>query len=144
MQSKKMSEEGFCRSATKEDLKSLIVALNEHGADYILIGGYALFAHGFDTLIPFQQTIYLDEIPIRTLSLDGLLKTKQTVREKDSLDRRVREDTLAQLQRPVSPSKKKKWWYYMDAETQQRELERRAVASEECWAEAATLRSQRP
>ena len=48
MQSKKMSEEDFCRSATKEDLKSLIVALNEHGADYILIGGYALFAHGFE------------------------------------------------------------------------------------------------
>lgn len=63
----------------------------------------------FDTLIPFQQTIYLDEIPIRTLSLDGLLKTKQTVREKDTLDRRVIEDTLAQLQRPVIPPKKKKW-----------------------------------
>lgn len=43
-----MSDEDFCRSATKEDLKALIVALNEHGADYLLIGGYALFAHGFE------------------------------------------------------------------------------------------------
>lgn len=33
--------------ATLEDLKALIASMNEQGADYLLIGGYALFAHGY-------------------------------------------------------------------------------------------------
>ncbi len=51
--------EEFSRPPTLEDLKSLIRALNEHGAEYLLIGGYALFAHGYqrattgiDLLVP--------------------------------------------------------------------------------------------
>lgn len=47
------------RPATLEDVKLLIKALNEAGAEYILIGGYALYAHGYhratediDILIP--------------------------------------------------------------------------------------------
>jgi predicted nucleotidyltransferase len=39
--------EEFSRPATVEDLKTLIRALNAQGADYLLIGGYALFAHGY-------------------------------------------------------------------------------------------------
>jgi hypothetical protein len=39
--------EEFSRPATLEDLKTLIRALNEQSADYLLIGGYALFAHGY-------------------------------------------------------------------------------------------------
>lgn len=53
-----MTEE-FSRPATLEDLKSLIRALNEQGVDYLLIGGYALFVHGYhrsttdiDVLVP--------------------------------------------------------------------------------------------
>ena len=35
------------RPATIEDLKKLIQAFNESKVDYLLIGGYALFAHGY-------------------------------------------------------------------------------------------------
>ena len=51
--------ETFSRPATLDDLKTLIRALDDHGADYLLIGGYALFAHGYhrattdiDILVP--------------------------------------------------------------------------------------------
>jgi len=51
--------EEYCRPATLEDLKNLIGSLNKQGADYLLIGGYALFAHGYhrattdiDLLVP--------------------------------------------------------------------------------------------
>lgn len=37
----------YSRPATIDDLKSLIASLNDQGADYLLIGGYALFAHGY-------------------------------------------------------------------------------------------------
>lgn len=39
--------EEYCRPATLDDLKLLINSLNQQGADYLLIGGYALFAHGY-------------------------------------------------------------------------------------------------
>ncbi len=49
----------YSRPATLADLKTLIRSLNEQGADYLLIGGYALFAHGYhrattdvDLLVP--------------------------------------------------------------------------------------------
>lgn len=49
----------YSRPATLEDLKTLIRALNAQDADYLLIGGYALFAHGYhrattdiDLLVP--------------------------------------------------------------------------------------------
>ena len=51
--------EEYCRPATLDDLKILISSLNQQGADYLLIGGYALFAHGYhrattdiDVLVP--------------------------------------------------------------------------------------------
>ena len=37
----------YCRPATLEDLKTLIASLNQQKADYLLIGGYGLFAHGY-------------------------------------------------------------------------------------------------
>jgi len=141
------------RPATAEDLKRLAKALDDEGVEYLLIGGYALFALGYQrattdidlllprspqtaekvkrallvlkdgaakdldvawfaddetirvadeivvdlmfnacgetyaSLLPHAVTIDLDGIPIRTLDLDGLLKTKQSEREKDKLDR---------------------------------------------------------
>lgn len=49
----------FSRPATLDDLKLLLRSLNEHGAEYLLIGGYALAAHGYqrattdiDILVP--------------------------------------------------------------------------------------------
>ena len=51
--------EPHSRPATFDDLKALIRALNQNDAEYLLIGGYALFAHGYhrattgiDLLVP--------------------------------------------------------------------------------------------
>jgi hypothetical protein len=155
--------ESTSRPATLEDLKSLLSSLNAHGVDYLLIGGYALAAHGYqrattaiDILFPadattgqrvkdalmilpdqaardiepewfeegenirvadafvvdimlnangqtyqtlrnYSQTLDLDGIPVRTVSLQGLLLTKQTMRDKDVADRLVLERALAFL-----------------------------------------------
>lgn len=35
------------RPATLDDLKTLLRSLNAHGVEYLLIGGYALAAHGY-------------------------------------------------------------------------------------------------
>jgi hypothetical protein len=151
---------GFSRPATYEDLKALVMAMNQHQVDYILIGGYALFAHGyhrattdidvlvpasrtageklkaalmilpdqaaadidpewfedaenirvadefvvdimlnacgetFETLQDFAESIDLDGIPVRTISLEGLLRTKQTTRDKDIADRIILERAI--------------------------------------------------
>jgi predicted nucleotidyltransferase len=150
----------FSRPATLEDLKLLLRALYEHGADYLLIGGYALAAHGYqratididvvvpatlqagqrvkealmelpdgaakdidakwfeegenirvadafvvdlmlnanghtyDTLSRYAETIELDGIPVKTITLEGLLLTKQTMRDKDVADRIILERAL--------------------------------------------------
>ena len=49
----------YCRPASLEDLKALIESLNRQHVDYLLIGGYALFVHGYhrattdiDVLVP--------------------------------------------------------------------------------------------
>jgi predicted nucleotidyltransferase len=155
--------EEFSRPASLEDLKTLIRSLNQQGADYLLIGGYALFAHGYhrattdiDVLVPatrqagskikealmvlpdqaameidpswfeegenirvadafvvdimlnacgetfeslqqFAETIDLDGLPVRTVNLEGLLRTKQTTREKDVADRIVLERALREF-----------------------------------------------
>lgn len=158
----------YSRPATLEDLKVLIASLNEQGADYLLIGGYALFAHGYhrattdiDVLVPanqeagikirsalmvlpdqaardidpawfdegenirvadafvvdimlnacgetyetlkqYAETVDLDGVPVRTINLEGLLLTKQTMREKDVSDRIVLERALEMLKERVS------------------------------------------
>jgi predicted nucleotidyltransferase len=150
----------FSRPATLEDLKLLLRSLDDHGADYLLIGGYALAAHGYqrattdidvvvpatsqagqrvkdalmvlpdgaakdiepqwfeegenirvadafvvdlmlnangqtyDSLSRYAQTIELDGIPVKTISLEGLLLTKKTLRDKDAADRIIIERAL--------------------------------------------------
>jgi hypothetical protein len=49
----------YCRPATLNDLKTLIESLNRQQVEYLLIGGYALFVHGYhrattdiDVLVP--------------------------------------------------------------------------------------------
>ncbi|MBI5441065.1 MAG: hypothetical protein HY900_07630 [Deltaproteobacteria bacterium] len=152
--------EEYSRPATLDDLKTLIRALNQEGADYLLIGGYALFAHGYhrtttdiDVLVPanratgqkvrealmvlpdqaareidpawfeegeniriadafvvdimlnacgetyetlaqYAETVDLEGLPIRTVNLEGLLRTKQSLREKDVADRLILERAL--------------------------------------------------
>lgn len=53
----------FSRPATLDDLKLLLRSLNEHDVDYLLIGGYALAAHGYqrattdiDVVVPATLT----------------------------------------------------------------------------------------
>jgi predicted nucleotidyltransferase len=153
----------FSRPATFEDLKLLLRSLHEHGADYLLIGGYALAAHGYqrattdidvvvpatahagqrvknalmalpdgaakdieprwfeegdnirvadafvvdlmlnangqtyETLRPYAETIDLDGMPVQTITLEGLLLTKKTMREKDLADRVIIERALEEL-----------------------------------------------
>jgi len=150
----------YCRPASLDDLKALIESLNRQQVDYLLIGGYALFVHGYhratmdiDVLVPatvdsgtkvkaalmvlpdqavkdlepewfldgenirvadaflvdvmlnacgetyetlnqYAVTVDLDGIPVRTVSLEGLLRTKQTVRDKDVADRNILERAL--------------------------------------------------
>lgn len=152
--------EEYSRPANLEDLKSLLRALNAEAVDYLLIGGYALFAHGYyrattdiDVLVPatreageklrralmvlpdqaareidpawfeegenirvadafvvdvmlnaggetyeslsrYAETLDLDGIPVHTVNLEGLLRTKQTMRDKDAVDRIVLESAL--------------------------------------------------
>jgi predicted nucleotidyltransferase len=140
------------RPATADDLKRIVRALNEAGARYLLIGAYALFAHGYqrattdidlvveasvanghsvrkallvladqsareidpawftegenirvadevtvdllfapcaqtyEMLKTHEQVIDLDGVPVRTVSLQGLLLTKQTQRPQDMQD----------------------------------------------------------
>ena len=57
--------EKFSRAATLEDLRLLLHALDDHGVEYILIGGYALAAHGYqrattdiDLLVPATFVIF--------------------------------------------------------------------------------------
>jgi predicted nucleotidyltransferase len=161
--------EGYSRPATLEDLKALIGALNRQGAEYLLIGGYALFAHGYhrattdiDLLVPatrevgeriraalmvlpdqaakeidpawftegenirvadafvvdimlnacgetyetlqqYAETIDLDGLAIRTVNLEGLLRTKQTMRDKDIADRIVLERALETYRKRALP-----------------------------------------
>ncbi len=158
-----MSDAEYSRPATFDDLKKVIQSLNNKGAEYILIGGYALFTHGYhratedidllipasaerskaiieallvladresanidpawfdegekirladeivvdllfktcgetyDSLKPYIETVLLDEVPVQTLNLEGLLKTKQSMRDKDRLDRAILEKAIAAL-----------------------------------------------
>ena len=153
------------RPASVDDLKLLLRALNDHGVDYLLIGGYALYALGYqrgttdidvvlrptreqgervkqallllpdkvseelmpewftegetirvadafvvdlmfsacgetyESLLPYAVTIDFENIPVRTLNLEGLLKTKQTLRDRDRLDRVILERALEELKK---------------------------------------------
>lgn len=49
------------------------------------------------TLAPYAETVDLDGIPVRTLYLEGLLRTKQTVRDKDVIDRAVLQQAIKEL-----------------------------------------------
>ena len=158
---------GGSRSATIDDLKLVLRALNENGVEYLLIGGYAIAAQGYirattdiDILVPTKvetgekvkrallmlprqvseeidiewfrdsdtirvadefvvdimfnacgetyeslvselEMMEIDGIPVRTVSVAGLLRTKQTVRQKDIVDRLV-------LERAVEKAKGRK------------------------------------
>jgi hypothetical protein len=70
--------------------------LNEAHADYALVGGYAIAAHGFSRQ-RYIETVDLDGIPLRVLNLEGLLLTKQGDRPKDQMDASILRQALAIL-----------------------------------------------
>ena len=158
-------ENNTARPASVDDLKMLLQAFNAHGVDYLLIGGYALYALGYqrgtididvvlrptleqgelvrnallllpdkvaeelspqwftegetirvadafvvdlmfnacgetyESLQPHAVTIDFDGVAIRTVDLEGLLKTKQSSRDKDKLDRIILERALAEFKK---------------------------------------------
>ena len=49
----------------------------------------------YETLQAFAETVDLEGVPIRTINLEGLLRTKQTMRDKDMVDRLILERALA-------------------------------------------------
>jgi len=48
----------------------------------------------FDTLKEHAETIDLDGVPVKTVNLEGLLLTRQTMRDKDAADRIIIERAL--------------------------------------------------
>jgi hypothetical protein len=48
----------------------------------------------YETLKKYAETVDLEGIPVRTINLEGLLRTKQTMRDKDVADRIVLERAL--------------------------------------------------
>jgi hypothetical protein len=61
--------------------------------------------HTYDTLCKYSETLDLDGIPVRTVSLQGLLLTKQTMRDKDVADRLVLERALEFLRQHPTDEK---------------------------------------
>jgi predicted nucleotidyltransferase len=53
----------------------------------------------FEMLKPYEQTLELDGVQVKTVNLEGLLLTKQTQREKDLLDCKLLEAAIAELRR---------------------------------------------
>ncbi len=51
----------------------------------------------YDSLLAYAVSIDFDGIPVRTLNIEGLLKTKQTTRDKDILDRMILERALQSM-----------------------------------------------
>lgn len=51
----------------------------------------------YDSLLPHAVTIDFEGVPIRTLNLEGLLKTKKSAREKDMLDRLILERAILEM-----------------------------------------------
>lgn len=60
---------------------------------------FAACGESLDTLAAHVVTIDLDGVPLRTLDLEGLLKTKRSLRDKDRADRVVLERAIAALRR---------------------------------------------
>lgn len=58
----------------------------------------------YETLRPYAETIEVEGIPVQTINLEGLLLTKQTLREKDMPDRIVIERALEAMRTSRHPT----------------------------------------
>jgi hypothetical protein len=50
----------------------------------------------YESLLPYAVTLDFEGVPLHTVNLEGLLRTKQTTREKDRMDRLILERALQQ------------------------------------------------
>jgi hypothetical protein len=67
-------------------------------ADELLIDLlFAANGETYESLQPHVRTLNVDGVDIRTLDIEGLLKTKTTYRDKDVIDRKALSQILAQL-----------------------------------------------
>jgi len=62
----------------------------------------------YESLSQHACTTYLDEVPVKTIDMEGLLKTKQTFREKDKIDRMLLERVLAEQKLEQEKSEREK------------------------------------
>ena len=60
----------------------------------------AACGHSWTELQPFIEEIVVDGEPMRVLNLEGLLLTKEGMRDRDKADRRLIEQALIHLQKP--------------------------------------------
>lgn len=81
------------RVPKQSDLLTLCRALNEHGARYVIVGGFAVIHHGY-----LRAAIEGVDIPFANADL--LLRTKQTHREKDVEDRIFLHRKIAESSQP--------------------------------------------
>ncbi|MBI5244760.1 MAG: hypothetical protein HY922_13910 [Elusimicrobia bacterium] len=64
--------EKFSRPATIEDVKILIRSFNQENVEYLLIGGYALYAHGYNrATIDIKADRLVIERALEKRRLDG-------------------------------------------------------------------------
>ena len=77
--------------AQPDRLLHLLRRFAEEGVQYVLVGGHAVRLNGqtFESLQPHLRKIEIEGVPIATLDIDGLLKTKTDYREKDLIDKSV-------------------------------------------------------
>lgn len=60
---------------------------------------FSASGESYQSLLPHMVTIDVEGVPVRTLDIEGLLKTKQSSREKDRLDRLVLERALEEFRK---------------------------------------------
>ena len=64
---------------------------------------FAANGETYESLQPHVRTLMVDDVEIRTLDIEGLLKTKTNYREKDLLDRQALLKILSQLKHDQHP-----------------------------------------
>lgn len=55
---------------------------------------FSACGESYESLQPYAVTIDFDGVPVHTINIEGLLKTKQTSRDKDKLDRMILERAI--------------------------------------------------
>jgi hypothetical protein len=57
----------------------------------------------YESLKEYMEVIDIEDIPVKTVNLEGLLKTKQTLRDKDTADKLVLSQALAIIKSQKHP-----------------------------------------